>query len=212
MNSAMHTIINRHQFETTYTRVSSQIDGLINIFERFGSNWVVDSIQGMDIRVGIFGPFRAACYIPTPLYIKNKKCTVNVRNNDDKCFQWVDLSILHPLSRRGSVSKTHSYAKFVSRYNFDCLKYPVSMSQIKRFEDLHDLAINIFTYSKKEGLLPMRISEHNYKKIFNSVNLLLLQNKFATHSHFVGIKDINRLLGRQNHHRKSVCFNCLNRF
>jgi hypothetical protein len=69
LNSAKYTIINRHQFGTTYTRVSSQIDGLINSFERFGSNWVVDSIQGMDIVVGIFRPFQAACYVRTPLYI-----------------------------------------------------------------------------------------------------------------------------------------------
>jgi hypothetical protein len=52
------------------------------------------------------------------------------------------------------LSQKHSYAKFVSRCNFDCIKYPVIMSQIKRFEDLYDLAINVFTYTKKEGLLP----------------------------------------------------------
>jgi hypothetical protein len=114
MNSATHTILNRMLFENMFSKVISQIDGFINIFEIYGSNWTVDSIKSIDIRVGIFRPFKGSCYLPTPIFIRKKRCTVNVRNNDDeRCFQWAVLSVLHPPTSRGSVSKLYAYTKFV---------------------------------------------------------------------------------------------------
>ena len=32
---------------------------------------------------------RGGSYLDTPKWVKNKKATINPKNNDDKCFQYV---------------------------------------------------------------------------------------------------------------------------
>jgi hypothetical protein len=212
INSSTKILINRSQIRNVVISLVTQIDGLISIFEKYGSNWILDCVNGLDIRIGRYRPFNGACFVKTPFQISNKRCTVNVKNNDNKCFMWAILSVLHPPKVRGIVSKTVAYKDFVSKYDFTCIKYPVNMTNITHFEKYNSIAVNVFNYTREDKLLPLRISDMNYMPLFKTVNLLFLKDENSDHGHFVGIKDIDRLLGSHNNHRKVLCFNCLNRF
>ena len=57
--------------------------------------------------------------------------------------------------------------------NWDGLKFPISLSDINKFENHNSSnSVNVFGYEKV--VYPRRISKHNYKRE-STVNLLLIQ-------------------------------------
>jgi hypothetical protein len=102
-------------------------------------------VNDLDIRIGRYRPFNGACFLKTPFQISNRRCTVNVKNNDNKCFMWAILSVLHPPKARGIVSKTVAYKDFVSKNDFACIKYLVNMSNIIQF-------LKVLNYTREDKL------------------------------------------------------------
>lgn len=47
----------------------------------------------------------------------------------------------------------------------------------------------------------------NYQNISKVANLLYLENE--SHGHYAGIKNINRLIGKQGMHKRFLCYNCM---
>ena len=52
-----------------------------------GSDFVFDYVESLNEIFHKIDLKRCASYIETPEWIKNKKETINVENEDDKCFQ-----------------------------------------------------------------------------------------------------------------------------
>ena len=68
----------------------------IETFEAKGSGWVLHKFLKLVLHVDHLVPLRASSYIPTPVYIANKKAVLNVQNEDNACFMWCYLSAIHP--------------------------------------------------------------------------------------------------------------------
>ena len=51
-----------------------------------GSGWAVIGVLNHDLHVNKYDPLAARSYIPLPAEIQNKKATVNLKNDDDRCF------------------------------------------------------------------------------------------------------------------------------
>ncbi len=81
-------------FEIIFKNVVSHIDNAVQHFESLGSGWVLDEIDRLDIRIGIYKPLKGSCEknsLPTEL--KNKRGIISVKSNDNRCFIWCILSI-----------------------------------------------------------------------------------------------------------------------
>ena len=77
---------------------------------------------------------RGDSYIDSPKWIKNKKGTLNPKNEDDKCFMYVIIASLnhdkidnHP--ERISKPKPH-----INDYNWHGLEFPAKPSDWRKFE------------------------------------------------------------------------------
>ena len=53
-----------------------------------GSEFVFDYVESLNYIFHKVGLKRSGSYIETPDWIKKKKATINVKNDDDKCFQY----------------------------------------------------------------------------------------------------------------------------
>ena len=53
-----------------------------------GSEFVLDSIDLLYYHLQKVGLKRGGSYIDSPEWLKNKKVTINPKNNDDNCFQY----------------------------------------------------------------------------------------------------------------------------
>jgi hypothetical protein len=53
-----------------------------------GSGWAVEEVERHYVTLSKYKPLAARSYIPLPAEIQNKKATINIKNNDDKCFMY----------------------------------------------------------------------------------------------------------------------------
>ena len=52
-----------------------------------GSEFIFDSVDALYYNLNKLSLSRGGSYIDSPKGLKNKKATINPKNNDDKCFQ-----------------------------------------------------------------------------------------------------------------------------
>lgn len=100
------------------------------------------------------------------------------------------------------VQRPHQRA-WLQRCDFPCRNQDIS-----RIELHNNIAINVFTLEAKAPV-PLRLSKR--KDMKDSLDLLLLHNEDKTNTHFVLIKDFDRLFYNQNKHmgKKHFCRNWL---
>lgn len=208
-NAYKKYILNVNSVKRLYKESESELQLQIEKFEKYGSGWIVETVRGMDLRIGKESTFGGGCYVSLHPQVYAKKCVVNVANTDHFCFKWAILSILHPHSK--NPNRVSSYTQYEANYLWDNSLFPMKLKNIHKFEEANFIAVNVFSWDCEDKLIPERISEWNYDKSYQVVNLLKImrnENDF----HYAGIRDLNRLLGRQNLHRREVCFNCLRTF
>ncbi|XP_077255205.1 uncharacterized protein LOC143893553 [Temnothorax americanus] len=106
------------------------------------------------------------------------------------------------------VSTLHVGAK-----SYTDIELPITLNQIKNFENHNDISINVFSIEKKNmelAILPIRITD---QKMDRHVNLLYVHDDNV--GHFAWIKNLSRLVSSQiNRHRgrKYFCDRCLHYF
>ena len=95
---------------------------------------------------------RGGSYIDFPKWLKNKKSTINPKNNDYKCFQHavnLDKINIHP----ERISKIKS---FIEQQNWNDIDFPSTSTDWKKFELNNEIALNILYVphnTKKYALL-----------------------------------------------------------
>lgn len=68
----------RDIFQTFVSKIIVRIES----FEQDGSGWRLSDIRRLVVFNHKFSPIRASSYIPLPKWLKNKRCMVNVMNED----------------------------------------------------------------------------------------------------------------------------------
>ena len=53
-----------------------------------GSNLIFASVDALHYNLNKIGLNRGGSYVNSSEWLKNKKATINLKNNDDKCFQY----------------------------------------------------------------------------------------------------------------------------
>jgi len=110
---------------------------------------------------------------------------------------------LHPA--KNHTNRESSYRDYMSVLNLKVVEFP--MTQIKKFENLNDISINVYCIKKQKELsiFPIRLTAKREKH----VNLLYVQDPRDDNvGHFVWIKDLSRLVSSQLSkygHKKFFC-------
>ena len=83
-----------------------------------GSEFVFDRVDLLHYSFHKISLNRGGSYIDFPEWIKNKKATINPRNNGDKCFQYALIS--HSImSKLKLIQKEYQKSKiFIDHYNW----------------------------------------------------------------------------------------------
>ena len=59
-----------------------------------GSDFIMETLQNLEICTSTYNPVGGSSYIPLPKFIENKKCVINVKNQDERCFEYSILAHL----------------------------------------------------------------------------------------------------------------------
>ena len=147
-------------------------------------------------------------FIELPLWIKNKKACVNIKNDDDKCFKWALVaSQSYDLIKSTSKSLVSYYKKYESMIKEpENCSYPVKLNDIESWELANDMKINIIKIIDGQQNFWTAHTTLNYNP--KVVNLLLIDDG-NDNSHYVWVKSINALYASKTSHKvKYMCSQC----
>jgi len=186
------------------SRVIEPILTSLEEFQERDSGWALSRILNLTINVNKYNPLHAGCYIELPRKIKLKRAVVNVQSTDNACFAWSVVAALHPAEKHSE--QKYSYPHYTSVLNLKDIEFPMTLTQIKKFENQNNISINVYCIEKKEELsiLPIRLAD---RKMNKHVNLLHVQNDDDV-GHFAWIKNLSRLVSSQLSkygHKKYFC-------
>ena len=108
-----------------------------------GSDFEFDGVNFLYYGFGKISINRGGSYIDSPKWLKNKKSTINPKNNDYKCFQYAVTLALN-LDKINKNSKRVSKIKpFNDQYNWSDIDFPSTSKDWKKFELNNEIALNI---------------------------------------------------------------------
>ena len=191
-----------------FDKMIARIAEVLANFQQSGSNWVFQQIQRLELHFANWQPLGGSTFIPLPAKIKNKKAVINPKNEDNQCFKWCVVRALNPV-KKNSERITKELIEQAKSLNWNGLKFPVDLKQIKIFENNNpSISINVFGY--EEEVYPLKISK---EKRINNIDLLLIFEEEK--QHYCLINNLSRLIRSKltkHHETAEICRSCLNHF
>ena len=99
-----------------------------------GSDFVFLSIDGLHYKCHGIRLNRGRSYIDSPDWMKNKKATINPKNNDGKCFQYAVTIALNHKSFKNNPKRISKIKPFTDKYNRKETIFPSHIKDWKKFE------------------------------------------------------------------------------
>ena len=153
---------------------------------------------------------KGGSYIKSPKWLNDKKSSVNLRNNDYKCFKYattIALNFDKVTSHPERITK--KLKSFINKYNWNDINFPPTRKDWNRFEvNNKNVALNIL-------YVPFNTKniEISYKSKYNLVRdnqIILLMISNGKNWHYLAVKSLSRLLRgiTSNHNGDYYCLNC----
>ena len=179
----------------------------VDDFISLGSGWIVLSLNSVKLNVTPYNLHRVGSYIETPKELDSKwRCLVNIKNRfDHLCFLWCIIADDHRLETNNA-TRQGFYRRFMNEYDVTGIKFPMTLGEIGKFEDLNGRGVNVIGWKKKYGFYTERRSP---KGKFPKVTNLLRISDNNLNFHYILIINLPRLLcTAKNSHMHFVCLNC----
>ncbi len=214
-NSKLKMLHSMHEFDEMLSYAIAEIVNYIELFESYGSGWQLKCINGCDLRIGLLPFIGGGCFVELSPFLKNKRCSVNVRNTDNECFKYAFLSVAHYDDVQSHRYRVTKYTKYMDRYDFSGMQFPAKIRDVDIFNKNNrplKICVNIFgTDDEIDGnVVPIKISKDALDPSFKKYNLLLFQDASSCNEHYIGISDIGRLFGKSSRKRHEFCYSCVN--
>ena len=86
---------------------------------------------------------RGGSYIDFPKWLKDKKSTINPKNNDHKCFQYAVTLALNLDKINNNPERISKIKPFIEQCNWKEIDFPSTSKDWKKFELNNEIALNI---------------------------------------------------------------------
>ena len=93
--SQTRTLLRSTQINAMLEESSTKINTSFENYLQRGSGWILESIDYLKVFTAIYEPIRGKSYVPTPKSIVMKKAVINIRNEDEKCFEYAIIALQH---------------------------------------------------------------------------------------------------------------------
>ena len=105
---------------------------------------------------------RGGSYIDSPKRLKNKKSTINCKNNDYKCFQYAVTLALNLDKIKKDPQIISKIKPFIEPYSWKDIDFPATSKNWKKLESNNEIALNILyvPYNTKKIQVAYK-SKHN---------------------------------------------------
>ena len=108
-----------------------------------GSDFAFDGVNYLYYNFNKISISRGGSYIDSPKWLKDKKSTVNQKNNDNKCFQYAVTLALNIDKINDHPERISKIKPFIEKYNWKDIDSPSTSKKWKKFELNNEVALNI---------------------------------------------------------------------
>ena len=109
-----------------------------------GSEFVVDHAESLNYIFHKIDLKRSGSYIDSPKWIKNKKATINPKNEDNNCFQYAITIALNYDKIENHPERVCKVKPFINQYDWSEINFPSHVGDWKRFElNNKSIALNV---------------------------------------------------------------------
>ena len=214
---------NSHDIDTTYRNsdpitVTNQRFNLnsaceilkhrVEFYSNEGSGWTIDKIENIWINIGNYDPLIGSSYFPLPPELYNSmKGLINTKNKDDECFTWGDVRFSNPINIHPErINKKDK--EIAKTLDYRGINLPMKERDYQLIKERFNINVNVFEYVNT--IFSLYASKNSNEQ---ELNVLLIKNG-NNESHYVLIKDFNRLMYSKTKHKdkKHFCMACLQNF
>lgn len=207
-------LFNPDQIKDELAQVISEMEEWIPECMLKNSALLFGYASAVSVNISKYSPMRGGSYIELDDYLKNKKCCINIQNEDDKCLMYCVLYHINKEHLKSHPERVSKYKKYLNQYDFSKIKFPASLHEVKKMENLIDYGINVFCYDNKTTY-PILTTDRRDDKI---IHLLMIKDGKKEHYVYINKLDIlvskNRFDEEGKHVSKVAypCPNCLHSF
>ena len=158
-----------------------------------GSDFIFHGISYLCYDLNRITISKGGSYIESPKWLKDKKCTINQKNNDNKCFQYAEKLALNINSIDKHHQRITKIKSFIDNYNWNDINFPAIKKDWNKFElNNKNVALNILyvPFNTKKV-------EIAYKSKYNLIRdkqIILLMTSNGENWHYLVVKNLSRLL------------------
>ena len=181
----------------------------LNLQEKMkGSDFAFDGVNFLYYDLNKTSINRGGSYIDSPQWLKNKKSTINPKNNDDKCFQYAVTLALNLSSIDNHPERISKIKPFINKYNWKDIDFPAMSKDWKKFESNNEIALNILYVPHNTKKINIAYKSKHSLTREKKVILLIISN--GEKWHYLVIKNLSGLLKgiTSNHVGDFYCLNC----
>ena len=151
---------------------------------------------------------RGGSYIDSPKWLKNKRSTINPKNNDYKCFQYAVTLALNLDKIKKDPQRTSKIKPFIEQYNSSNIDFPSTSKDWKKFELNNEIALNILYVPHNTKKIQIAYKSKHNLTCDKQVILLMITN--GENWHYLVVKSLPGLLkGITSSHKEDFyCLNC----
>ena len=122
-------------------------------------------------------------------WLKNKKSTINLKNNDNNCFQYTLTIPLNYQKVKKDPQKLLKIKPFINQYNWKEIDFPSERRDWKKFElNNKSISLNIlFVPYNTENIRLAYKSKYKFKRENQVILLMITDNKKW---HYLSVKSL----------------------
>ena len=177
-----------------------------------GSDFEFDGINFLYYNFKETSICRGGSYIDSPKWLKDKKSTINPKNNDHKCFQYAATLALNFDNINNHPEKISKIRPFIDQYNRKDIDFPPTNKDWKKTELNNKVALNILYIPHNTKKIQL-----GYRSTYNLTydkQIILLMITDGEKWHYLVAKSLSRLFKgtTSNHYGDFCCLNCFHSY
>ena len=174
-----------------------------------GSDFEFDGVNFLYYDFNKISLYRGGSCKDSPKWLKDKKSTINPKNNDPKCFQYAVTLALNFDNIDNHPERISKIKPFINQYNWKDIDFPPTNKDWRKFELSNEIALNILY--KPHNTRKIQVAYKSKNNLTCDKQVILLMITDGEKWHYLTVKTLSGLLRRitSAHNEDFYCLNCL---
>ena len=174
-----------------------------------GSDFEFDGVNFLYYDFNKISLYRGGSCKDSPKWLKDKKSTINPKNNDPKCFQYAVTLALNFDNIDNHPERISKIKPFINQYNWKDIDFPPTNKDWRKFELNNEIALNILY--KPHNTRKIQVAYKSKNNLTCDKQVILLMITDGEKWHYLTVKTLSGLLRRitSAHKEDFYCLNCL---